>query len=102
MFKVMATAALTLAASAAHGEEQAITFYAESDIRFVRAWDHVLDYAVAEFVSPRDGVVRCVAMDKSGDPVAVGLAYAQYNAIKFEGLAAQMIDTMACQYAGGK
>lgn len=101
MIKYMLAGAAVLFASSAFAEQKAVTFYADTEIKYVRAWNDYWDSAVVEFIAPRVGIVRCVAMDDDGEALAVGLARAEYNAIEFENLPADMIHDVTCQYADG-
>ena len=86
-----------LLSSATWVDAEIITFEADAEIMIVRG-RQTLDFAIYEVLGSRDGEIRCIALNNSGDPMAVTTGYVEMGAVMFHELDVADVDRVACRY----
>lgn len=86
--------AVTLCISPALAET--LTFEADGNVVFVRAYDQ-FGIAIVEFIGEPGAIYQCVAVDASGKPLATGPAMSDVGQAMFNGISAPDIKSFACR-----
>lgn len=85
--------AAALAPAAASAEQ--ICIDAVDGFRLIRCVD-TFGFASCEFLANGQGILRCVAFDATGEPIAAGTAFAENSSVDFQDVEAGTIDTVIC------